>query len=193
MPPCWIFFASILLNMLYALLEFLPPKEVVISFCFFNGFDYFNSVITIFICIYFQILTEVRSLCRQLTLCFYSLETTLRNFSCLTTGDSIMVAYNNKKYYIDIIESKPANAISIIETDCEVDFAPPLDYKEPEKPIAPRSAGKALEAGMTDWSLSFFSFSMSRRMDNILFCVCVACCYNWYWKFVIRGWFINSR
>lgn len=66
-----------------------------------------------------------------------SLETTLRNFSCLTTGDSIMVAYNNKKYYIDIIETKPSNAISIIETDCEVDFAPPLDYKEPERPVAP--------------------------------------------------------
>ncbi|XP_071691341.1 uncharacterized protein [Rutidosis leptorrhynchoides] len=63
------------------------------------------------------------------------LETTLRNFSCLTTGDSIMVAYNNKKYYIDIIESKPSNAITIIETDCEVDFAPPLDYKEPERPV----------------------------------------------------------
>lgn len=71
------------------------------------------------------------------------LETTLRNFSCLTTGDSIMVAYNNKKYYIDIIETKPSNAISIIETDCEVDFAPPLDYKEPEKPVAPRPLGKA--------------------------------------------------
>nr|GMC87527.1 ubiquitin fusion degradation protein 1 homolog isoform X1 [Ipomoea batatas] len=64
------------------------------------------------------------------------LETTLRNFSCLTTGDSIMVAYNNKKYYIDIIETKPSNAISIIETDCEVDFAPPLDYKEPERPVS---------------------------------------------------------
>nr|XP_043626979.1 ubiquitin fusion degradation protein 1 homolog isoform X2 [Erigeron canadensis] len=64
------------------------------------------------------------------------LETTLRNFSCLTTGDSIMVAYNNKKYYIDIIESKPSSAITIIETDCEVDFAPPLDYKEPERPVS---------------------------------------------------------
>ncbi|XP_008803325.1 ubiquitin fusion degradation protein 1 homolog isoform X1 [Phoenix dactylifera] len=61
------------------------------------------------------------------------LETTLRSFSCLTTGDSIMVAYNNRKYYIDIVETKPASAISIIETDCEVDFAPPLDYKEPEQ------------------------------------------------------------
>lgn len=47
-----------------------------------------------------------------------------------------MVAYNNKKYYIDIIEAKPSNAISIIETDCEVDFAPPLDYKEPERPVS---------------------------------------------------------
>lgn len=80
----------------------------------------------------------------------FRLETTLRNFSCLTVGDNIMVAYNNKKYYIDIIESKPANAISIIETDCEVDFAPPLDYKEPERvtpppvPTAPQASSQGL-------------------------------------------------
>ena len=80
----------------------------------------------------------------------FRLETTLRNFSCLTVGDNIMVAYNNKKYYIDIIESKPANAISIIETDCEVDFAPPLDYKEPERvtpppvPTAPQVSSQGL-------------------------------------------------
>ncbi|KAM6596314.1 hypothetical protein CsatA_006838 [Cannabis sativa] len=63
------------------------------------------------------------------------LETKLRNFTCLSTGDTIMVAYNNKKYYINIVETKPSHAVSIIETDCEVDFAPPLDYKEPERPI----------------------------------------------------------
>ncbi|KAL1217167.1 hypothetical protein V5N11_004344 [Cardamine amara subsp. amara] len=62
------------------------------------------------------------------------LETTLRSYSCLTTGDTIMVPYNNKQYYINVIEAKPSSAVSIIETDCEVDFAPPLDYKEPEKP-----------------------------------------------------------
>ncbi|XP_050366019.1 uncharacterized protein LOC126784592 isoform X1 [Argentina anserina] len=78
------------------------------------------------------------------------LETTLRNFSCLTIGDSIMVAYNKKKYYIDIIESKPSNAISIIETDCEVDFAPPLDYKEPERPVAPVPLNKATAQGEED-------------------------------------------
>ena len=72
------------------------------------------------------------------------LEYTLRNFTCLTVGDSIVVNYNNKKYYIDIIEAKPGEAISVVETDCEVDFAPPLDYKEPEKvfkkPEAPGAA-----------------------------------------------------
>ncbi|KAL5206912.1 hypothetical protein ABZP36_035121 [Zizania latifolia] len=61
------------------------------------------------------------------------LEKTLRSFTCLTTGDTIMVAYNNKPYNIDIVETKPASAVCIVETDCEVDFAPRLDYKEPEK------------------------------------------------------------
>ncbi|XWS71675.1 hypothetical protein CRYUN_Cryun03dG0158900 [Craigia yunnanensis] len=62
------------------------------------------------------------------------LETALRSYSCLTIGDTIMVPYNNKKYYINIVETKPSPAVSIIETDCEVDFALPLDYKEPERP-----------------------------------------------------------
>lgn len=60
-----------------------------------------------------------------------------------------MVAYNNKQYYIDIVETKPASAVSIIETDCEVDFAPPLDYKEPEKPRQPTvPASKAPAEGL---------------------------------------------
>ncbi|CAL4963778.1 unnamed protein product [Urochloa decumbens] len=62
------------------------------------------------------------------------LEKTLRTFTCFTTGDTIMVSYNGKSYYIDVVETRPAQAVSIVDTDCEVDFAPPLDYKEPEKP-----------------------------------------------------------
>ncbi|KAL3137326.1 hypothetical protein ABBQ32_006864 [Trebouxia sp. C0010 RCD-2024] len=61
------------------------------------------------------------------------LETTLRNFSCLTVGDQITINYNNRQYFIDIVEAKPQAAISVIETDCEVDFAPPLDYVEPTR------------------------------------------------------------
>jgi ubiquitin fusion degradation protein 1 len=64
------------------------------------------------------------------------LETTLRSYTCLTVGDSILINYNNKRYFIDIVEARPNDAVSIVDTDCEVDFAPPLDYVEPV-----RSAG----------------------------------------------------
>lgn len=41
-----------------------------------------------------------------------------------------------QKLVIDIIETKLGNeVISIIETDCEVDFTPRLDYKKLKKPI----------------------------------------------------------
>jgi len=62
------------------------------------------------------------------------LEMTLRSYSCLTKGDVVLVSYNNKRYFIDIVEVQPGDAVTIIETDCEVDFAPPLDYKEPVVP-----------------------------------------------------------
>ncbi|KAK9671899.1 hypothetical protein RND81_12G062700 [Saponaria officinalis] len=97
------------------------------------------------------------------------LETTLRNYSCLTTGDSIMVAYNNKKYYIDIVETKPSNAISIIETDCEVDFAPPLDYVEPERPAASGTGKAEAQAEETPVEIEpkFNPFSgVGRRLDG---------------------------
>ncbi|XP_020872720.1 ubiquitin fusion degradation protein 1 homolog isoform X2 [Arabidopsis lyrata subsp. lyrata] len=94
------------------------------------------------------------------------LETALRNYSCLTVGDSIMVPYNNKKYFIDIVEAKPSNCISIIETDCEVDFAPPLDYKDPERPVVPASA-KANEVAVAEAEPKFNPFTGSgRRLDG---------------------------
>ena len=80
------------------------------------------------------------------------LETTLRNFSCLTVGDTIPIHYNNKSYFIDIIEAKPEAAISVIETDCNVDFAPPLDYVEPDwaaEAAAAALAAAAASAGNT--------------------------------------------
>ncbi|KAG8381798.1 hypothetical protein BUALT_Bualt05G0010200 [Buddleja alternifolia] len=61
------------------------------------------------------------------------LEKTLRSFTCLTRGDTIMVMHNKKEFYIDVLEVRPSgDAICLIDTDCEVDFATPLDYKEPE-------------------------------------------------------------
>jgi ubiquitin fusion degradation protein 1 len=43
--------------------------------------------------------------------------------------------YNNKEYYLQVLEARPVNpynAVSIIETDTQVDFAPPVGYEEPK-------------------------------------------------------------
>lgn len=80
-----------------------------------------------------MLLEMCQLICSFFLLIIHSLETSLRSYSCLTTGDTIMVQYNKKEYYIDIVETRPSRAVSIIETDCEVDFAPPLDYEEPKK------------------------------------------------------------
>ena len=61
------------------------------------------------------------------------LENNLRNYFCLTEGDTITVTFNRKDYLIDIIECKPKKAICTVNCDIEVDFAPPKDYKEPEQ------------------------------------------------------------
>lgn len=73
------------------------------------------------------------------------LERALRSYSCLTVGDVFVVNYNNKNYEIEVREAKPAAAISVIETDCEVDFEAPKDYKEPERVVQPPAAPAAAQ------------------------------------------------
>lgn len=63
-------------------------------------------------------------------------------------GDTIVIPYNGENYYIDIQEVKPDMAVSVVETDVEVDFAPPIDYKEPDYKAAPAvPSAAALPAG----------------------------------------------
>lgn len=59
------------------------------------------------------------------------LERALRSFSCVTVGDQICIPYNDKFYYLEIREVKPADAACIIETDCNVDFEAPVGYVDP--------------------------------------------------------------
>jgi Ubiquitin fusion degradation protein UFD1 len=60
----------------------------------------------------------------------------------LLQGDTIVIEYNGKLYHIDVLEVKPDNAISVVETDVNVDFAPPKDYVEPD--YKAEAAAKAL-------------------------------------------------
>lgn len=66
------------------------------------------------------------------------LEYKLRSFSCVTVGDHLAFTYNDQKYYLEVREVKPQDAACIIEADVNVDFDPPVGYKEPERmPVAP--------------------------------------------------------
>ncbi|CAI0406620.1 unnamed protein product [Linum tenue] len=79
------------------------------------------------------------------------LEQTLgANFSCLTTGDTIA------------INTKPDDAICIIDTDCTVEFAVPLDYKEP----APAPAPQELREEGVGGSRGFIPFTGAARRLN---------------------------
>jgi ubiquitin fusion degradation protein 1 len=69
------------------------------------------------------------------------LEHQLRLFSCLTKGDTVVIFHEGlrKNFHVDVLDLKPADACSIIETDLTVDFAAPLDYVEPVRPAAAAS------------------------------------------------------
>ena len=82
------------------------------------------------------------------------LEQAFRNFSCLTKGDVFTFAYNDEIYEMAVLETKPGgegtkNAISVIETDLEVDFAAPVGYKEPERSgTSTPAGGRSIGGGM---------------------------------------------
>mmetsp|Transcript_9400 Transcript_9400/g.24631 ORF Transcript_9400/g.24631 Transcript_9400/m.24631 type:complete len:203 (+) Transcript_9400:23-631(+) len=61
------------------------------------------------------------------------LESKLRNFTCLTKSDTIAIEYNEIIYWLNVIEVKPGNAISIVETDVNVDFIAPNYSQNLEK------------------------------------------------------------
>lgn len=94
-------------------------------------------------------------LCTSLSLCltgrlcslglaFRSLEQALRNFSVLSPGDIIEIGYQSLTFRLLIMEvTPPEAAISCIDTDLEVDFAPPLGYVEPE--YKPREAAPTMK------------------------------------------------
>ncbi|KAF3921433.1 hypothetical protein ABW21_db0203554 [Orbilia brochopaga] len=70
------------------------------------------------------------------------LENALRNFSALTKDDIFSFSYNDTVFEIAVLEVKPDarnSAISVTETDLEVDFAPPVGYVEPARSKAPSS------------------------------------------------------
>ncbi|KAI0737671.1 ubiquitin fusion degradation protein UFD1-domain-containing protein [Irpex lacteus] len=77
------------------------------------------------------------------------LEQALRSFSALTQGDIIEISYNRIVFGLLIMETQPGGeGINVIDTDLEVDFAPPVGYKEPERPKPPPPTTMASKLGI---------------------------------------------
>jgi ubiquitin fusion degradation protein 1 len=76
------------------------------------------------------------------------LEKALRGYSCLSRGDTIKINHAGENFYLDVVDVKPGDAISVIETDVNVDFAAPKDYKEPPKVF--RNNSKAKDSALND-------------------------------------------
>lgn len=104
------------------------------------------------------------------------LEHSLRAFSSLTRHDMIQISYNDRVYELEVMEVKPQGnrqAISIVETDLQVDFDPPVGYVEPvyEKkslagslgamslPTAAAFSPTSTNSALTDQPSSFKAFS----------------------------------
>ncbi|PGH18812.1 hypothetical protein AJ79_00225 [Helicocarpus griseus UAMH5409] len=79
------------------------------------------------------------------------LENAFRNFSCLTKGDVFTFSYNDQIYEMAVLETKPQhskNAVSVLETDLEVDFATPVGYEEPKRVSGTSTPQSAASGGL---------------------------------------------
>ncbi|KAK2195572.1 bifunctional CHCH/Ufd1-like [Babesia duncani] len=73
------------------------------------------------------------------------LETSLRNFATLSTGDVIPIHYLGHVYELEVVELRPQNACSIIETDMEVEFAEVLNKSPSPKSLEKRMSESTIE------------------------------------------------
>ncbi|OQV17581.1 Ubiquitin fusion degradation protein 1-like protein [Hypsibius exemplaris] len=93
------------------------------------------------------------------------LESTLRGVACLTVGDVIAIEYNSKIFELLVLETKPSNAVSIIECDMQVDFAAPVGYQEPvrapKKAVAPVDEPMMIDADVLPDAQKFSAFTGS--------------------------------
>lgn len=68
----------------------------------------------------------------------------------LCLGDNIVLNYNCRRYEIEIKETKPGPAISVIETDCNVDFEAPKDYIPPTLPTPSAASSSQADPNAMD-------------------------------------------
>ena len=96
------------------------------------------------------------------------LENVLRNYSCLTKGDIFTFSYNDNTYDVKVLEVKPehsSNAIVVLETDLEVDFAKPVGYEEPKRPSGTSTPASSVAGGLPSGGVLHTQGSMAQAIN----------------------------
>ncbi|KAI8870942.1 UFD1-domain-containing protein [Ramicandelaber brevisporus] len=72
------------------------------------------------------------------------LERALREYTTMTVGDVFPIKYGDIQFDMKVLETPNTDGnvgrgtgISVVETDLQVDFAPPVGYVEPQRPSTP--------------------------------------------------------
>lgn len=52
----------------------------------------------------------------------------VQNYNVISKGSNITIEHNSKLYDLQIVELEPQDAVSLFNTDIEVEFMPPADY-----------------------------------------------------------------
>ncbi|KAL3633548.1 hypothetical protein CASFOL_022310 [Castilleja foliolosa] len=99
------------------------------------------------------------------------LESKLSAFTCLSRGDTIMLEYDGKEFYYFDVVWVGADAVCLVDTDCDLDLETPLDYVEP-KPVlvpTPKSELPAVEKERVKENNKVFVAFMGkgRRLDGM--------------------------
>jgi hypothetical protein len=88
-----------------------------------------------------------------------------RDYPVVTQGQTIALHYTelNKVFMIDIVETKPAEIIEILNADINVDFDKALDYEEPKQ--EPQVAWSESKSQARDVSANLQNYKTNTTYD----------------------------
>ena len=58
------------------------------------------------------------------------LEFTLKNYTCTSKGSWLCVQYFDENLYFDVVDTKPDNVVSLLDTECTLEFEIPVVKKK---------------------------------------------------------------
>ena len=56
-----------------------------------------------------------------------------QNYVALSPGTSFTISHNSKNYDLNVINTSPIDGVSLFNTDIEIEFLKPIDYKLSDK------------------------------------------------------------